>query len=732
MRFTIGSVLSILEQLTLKRKLIYAFIFMGLMIACAGGSGLFFIGQIKASVETLTDVSSPISDTSRSLASEMFNSNIIVLGILSSRTIGEIESNLPNLTESETGFKINLNKLTSLLNKSNIDLNIKTVETTRKNFMGLSEQAINQYRGVLEKDKNKKEQLDSFDRQRQLFDKKLNEFIESAQSAIGETEDKGRTLSMNDEATAKQISDLLLGMFQKDLPVLYRASALQVFLIQLQDLLKVYLSENDINQLERHQKNFEKLAKKINSRLKRLKRKLKTPEHLEAHKSLIKGFSILNEMVTEENGLFDIHRQFLEANQVIRNLILELNQVTTQVNQALEAVVTQSLQINNAVQLETKKGVKSALIYIGIIVFIGLVVAAVAAFVIINSITKPLLQLQTTVSQVEQSSDYSVRVNESSTDEIGQTSAAFDSLMIAMESVIKEINTVMASVAQGDFTFEVKSEQQGDLDTLKVSINKSIELLGKTLAHIIQVSETVKTSSWELSRSAEELTENSNAQAAGIEEISQTMAHIRDRARTNEDSAFDVQKKSEKAIKEVDNGNRQMGQMIQAMQEIKSTSSDVGNAISAINDIAAQTKLLALNASIEAARVGEAGKGFTVVAQEVRDLADRSALASNDTEELVMKSIAQVEKGVESADKTAALLNKIESIVKQVNQLAVNVSESSKEQNENIEAINAGLLEMNDAVSLNASIAEETTESYDNLKRLSSQMHKTLEAFKLK
>ncbi len=227
------------------------------------------------------------------------------------------------------------------------------------------------------------------------------------------------------------------------------------------------------------------------------------------------------------------------------------------------------------------------------------------------------------------------------------------------------------------------------------------------------------------------LTDNTNSQAAGIEEISQSMNHIGSRAKTNEKNAFEVQKISSQAIEEVENGNSQMELMTQAMQKIKVTSTEVADAIGIIHDIAAQTKLLALNASIESVRVGSAGKGFIVVAQEVRNLAERSALAAGKTEELVKKSMAQVDKGVENADETALVLNKIQSIVEKANQLVGDVSSSSIEQNTNIEAINAGLEEMNEAVSQNSSIAKDTAGAYDNLSNMSSQMQKALEKFQL-
>ncbi|NOX35712.1 MAG: HAMP domain-containing protein [Deltaproteobacteria bacterium] len=712
-------------------KLIYAFVFLVIMIAGAGGSGLFFITSIKNNVGTLSDISSPLSDLSNLLSSEMLKSNIIVLNMLSLTDKKEINTYKSVLMASEKSFSRKLDQLLLLLKKGKIKLDIKKVKDARQNFLGLSRKAINGYLVMLDQEQTNKTSLEDFDRQRKKFDKALSSFVEGAEIAIGDKEDKGRALSMNDEATVKQVSDLLLEMFARDLPVLYRAGDLQVFMIQLQDLLKVYLAEVELEKLPACRKNFENLANKISSRLRRLKRKLKSPEHKKSHAQLTKGFELLKTSVLEKNGLFDVHRQYLEAIQTIRRLKVSLNKATDDVNNALGIVAKNSEKINRIVQKETKKGVVSAQWYIGLIVFTGFVIGLIAAFFIINSITKPLTRLQKIVLKVEQNSDYSIRANESKNDEVGRTSVAFDSLMAAMESVIKEINGIMEAVSQGDFSCHVISDQQGDLLKLKDSINDSIDLLGKTVQDIIVLSQKVNASTKELSGSATTLTDNANTQAASIEEISQSMNHIGNRAKTNEQNAFEVQKISTQAIEEVGNGNSQMELMINAMQEIKSTSMEVADAIGVINDIAARTKLLALNASIESVRAGSAGKGFAVVAKEVRNLADSSAVAASNTRELIKKSMKQVDQGVENADKTALVLNEIHSIVKKVNQLVEEVSSSSIEQNSNIEAINIGLAEMNNAVSQNSAIAKDTAGAYEKLSEMSSKMQKALEKFKL-
>ena len=726
-----GLISNFLNRLTIKSKLIYAFALLVILIVGAGGSGLFFISQIKNNVAVLSDISSPLSELSGALTNEMLSSNNMVQEALVSTDKDDIKKLESSLMASEQSFNEKLVKLTQLLKEGNLSLDIATVSATRKNFLELSLTAIKGYIAMLDQASANKLGLEAFMVERQKFDKDLTRFIEAAQTAIGDAEDKGRTLSMTPDATAKQISDLLMDMFAKDLPVLYRATALQILLIELQDLLKNYLSEHDIARLEDHEAAFEQLAKKISSRLRRLKRKLKTDAHKKSHAELTKNFEKLKQSVLAENALFDLHKNYLLAVQNINRLKTNLNTATVNVNDALGLIAKNSEKINADIQKTTKQGVTSAQAYIGLIILVGLAAGLGAAFFIINAITKPLLKLQDTVSIVEKNSDYSIRVNETQTDEVGKTSMAFDSLLMSMESVIREINQIMAAVAEGDFSNQVKSKQEGDLLALKLSINGSIELLGQTVKEVIDLSSKVNTGTDELSDSAVILSDNANTQAAAIEEISQSMSHIGTRAKDNEKGALEVQKKSGQATREVASGNSQMDSMVQAMGEIKSTSTQVANAIGAINDIASQTKLLALNALIESVRAGSAGKGFSVVAQEVRTLADRSALTATETGALIKKAMAEVEKGVENADKAALILNKIQTIVEEMNDFVEKISGASVEQNKNIEAINQGLKEMNEAISQNSDIAGQTADAYKNLSGMASQMQTSLSKFKL-
>jgi methyl-accepting chemotaxis protein len=150
-----------------------------------------------------------------------------------------------------------------------------------------------------------------------------------------------------------------------------------------------------------------------------------------------------------------------------------------------------------------------------------------------------------------------------------------------------------------------------------------------------------------------------------------------------------------------------MANLSTAIGEIKQSSNQMANIIGVIDEIAFQTNLLALNAAVEAARAGDAGKGFAVVAEEVRSLAQRSAEAAKQTADLIQESVSRVDRGVEIGEKVDGALKGINEMSQNVNTLLQAISKASGEQSRNLDSINAGMTQMEQATQSTAGSSEE-------------------------
>ena len=163
-----------------------------------------------------------------------------------------------------------------------------------------------------------------------------------------------------------------------------------------------------------------------------------------------------------------------------------------------------------------------------------------------------------------------------------------------------------------------------------------------------------------------------------------------------------------KATGYAEEADAKMEQLNQATQNIDRSSAQIVTIIKTIEDIAFQTNILALNASVEAARAGAAGKGFSVVADEVRNLAEKSAQAAQNTNSLVDRSIQDVKIGTQSTDAAVSAMSVIHDCIQSIKALMDEIAAASVQQSEMIVAVENGIREISAVVQSNSSAAEKS------------------------
>jgi methyl-accepting chemotaxis protein len=255
------------------------------------------------------------------------------------------------------------------------------------------------------------------------------------------------------------------------------------------------------------------------------------------------------------------------------------------------------------------------------------------------------------------------------------------------------------------------------------SVNKALKQTATTLN---DGAEQVSSSANQVSAASQSLAGGASQQAAAIEETSSSleeMSSMTQRNAENSQRANDLARQTRTAA---ERGATGMQAMSAAMAEIKGSSDDIAKIIRTIDEIAFQTNILALNAAVEAARAGEAGMGFAVVAEEVRNLAQRSAQAAKETAAKIEGAIAKTSQGVQLSDKVSEALNEIVAKARQMDELAANVAGASQEQSQGISQLNAAVGQMDQATQGNAASAEECAAAAEELNSQAQCMKATL------
>jgi methyl-accepting chemotaxis protein len=232
----------------------------------------------------------------------------------------------------------------------------------------------------------------------------------------------------------------------------------------------------------------------------------------------------------------------------------------------------------------------------------------------------------------------------------------------------------------------------------------------------------------QVATASESFADRANQQAASLEETSASVEEINSQTKHNAENAETARSLSEDARSSTEDGTRKMQEMVAAMSAIKASSDNIAKIIKTIDEIAFQTNILALNAAVEAARAGDAGAGFAVVAEEVRNLAQRAAQAARETAAKIEDSIVKSTRGAELSARVSEGLQQIAEKARKVNELVGNIAASSKEQAQGLAQIGSAVTEMDRGTQANAAGAEETASASAEMKSQASALLKNVEA----
>ncbi|AOR23684.1 methyl-accepting chemotaxis protein [Clostridium taeniosporum] len=481
-------------------------------------------------------------------------------------------------------------------------------------------------------------------------------------------------------------------------------------------------------------KDYDKFKESLNKSTNILKVKLEEIKPLIDNKQLIIDYEesynkavLVREKVigSIENGEFDTAKEVLEAEYY----------------PAFEEMYNRAKIIQKEAQENADEFARDANLKVIISIVIFLILLVVNAIVasrisvkVTKSIINPLAYLKNIANNIG-NGNLKENIDKeylNLKDEFGEFANIFDNMIKTLQIYVNDISSKLEQVSNKDLDVKLDIEYIGDFIKIRESLEDIIETLNIAFNQIQCATEEVNGEASQVSKVAQMLSEGATNEASSIQELTANISEINTKVQESTKGAEKIKKITDNLVKNVENSNKKMTEMLCAMEDMEGASNDINNIIITIASIADQTNLLSLNAAIEAARAGEAGKGFAVVAEEVRKLAESCSVAVKRTSELIENSITSVNKGKDIAENTAMSLIEVVEEIKNTSNLVNNIVISAENEEMSIKQINEGIEQIADVVQSTSAIAEESAATSEELTAQVETLNDMMNEFNLK
>jgi methyl-accepting chemotaxis protein len=396
------------------------------------------------------------------------------------------------------------------------------------------------------------------------------------------------------------------------------------------------------------------------------------------------------------------------------------------------------------------KNIRNAIMIVGVLCLLG---SLIVGFLMSRRIVKPIIQL-VGVAEAVSVGDISKKVETTATDEVGTLSESFSKMI----EYLRESASAAEQIAKNDLTVQVEPKSDKDalgnsLKTMINSLSTMIRQLADNSRELVSAATEIASSSEEMSRGAKDQSDQVHQVSTAVEEMTATIVES---AKNAEQASGASQKAATAATAGGDvvtgtvDGMRRLADAVkesaQNIANLSKSAEEIGKIIGVIDDIADQTNLLALNAAIEAARAGEQGRGFAVVADEVRKLAERSGKATNEITEMIKgiqrqtdEAVHSMESGIQEVDKARALadtagssLSEIVDVSRQVLDMIQQIATASEEQSAAAEQIAKSVENISSVTKQTAEGTQQSAAAAEQLNRQAESLQHIVAQFKIR
>ncbi|MXP09102.1 methyl-accepting chemotaxis protein [Pseudoblastomonas halimionae] len=401
----------------------------------------------------------------------------------------------------------------------------------------------------------------------------------------------------------------------------------------------------------------------------------------------------------------------------------ELFQTIDPLSDTITELSEMQIDIASSVTEEALQDNATSLTVVVVLAILAVIAIAVSIFIVTRKVVRPITNLSSVVRDLAKSGDGELPHLEQK-DEIGDMARAIDAFLNAVlekeraaaaitareqKMVTDTLAEGLSALADGDLMVEVTADYPPAYASLKTNYNDAVQSLRTLIESVASGTDSIRTSSSEIAQSSESLARRTEANAASLEQTSAALTQMNDRISRGATAAKDTAQSANEANGIVHDGRSLAEQAMQAMGRVQESAEGIDTVIEGLDKIAFQTRVLAMNAAVEAGRAGEAGRGFAVVADLVSALAMRAEEEAGSAREQLTTTQEEVGNAVGSVKRVDAALEQISASVGNVNELLDTMAADNQAQASAISEIVTAVSDMDNSTQQNAAMVEETS-----------------------